>query len=320
MIVRRVMLASAVLGSLAVGCSFLVNLDELGGLDGDGGPLSDVVQDAPKQDAVASDASTICAWDSPFTSVHAVAGIPTAKSAVPYLSRDELIIYYQLLDAPDGGQQQYNLVQAVRSDRNSTFGPPVPLTSINQVGANSTNASVSTDGLLAVFASNRQRLPASETDLFLTHRASTLAAFDPPSLITQLGVTDPTGSPFLTSDGKELWFSVASDAGARTTYLAPVLDGGLQVATPRPDVPGWFATLSDDKRTLYFSSGGSTTTAAIRVAHRSGVLDAFPAASLVNEVNQSGELPSWLSPDQCRLYFTTRRNTGVDIYVAERVP
>ena len=27
-----------------------------------------------------------------------------------------------------------------------------------------------------------------------------------------------------------------------------------------------------------------------------------------------------LSPDQCRLYFSTRRNGGVDIYVAERSP
>ena len=313
---KSFVVAVALLGG-TVGCSLLVNLDTLVGVDGGSDATA---PDVVEEKVFAPDAATTCAWDAPFTNVHALAGLAATKSAAPQLRRDELVIYYQLQDIQDA-QAHYDIVQATRADRSAAFGAPIPLTTLNQAGANSTNPSVRSDELLVVFSTNRLRLSdPGATDLFVARRSSVGAAFDAPVLVSQLGLVAPTGSPFLTGDGKELWFSATLDGGAPTTYLAPVLDGGFQAATPRSDIAGWVATLSDDKRTVYFSAGTNSLTNAVRVAHRQGVLDPFSAASLVNEVNLAGETPGWLSPDQCRLYFSTRRSGGVDIYVAERTP
>jgi Tol biopolymer transport system component len=80
--------------------------------------------------------------------------------------------------------------------------------------------------------------------------------------------------------------------------------------------------LSADKLTLYFASdrlGGHVFN--IWTAHRSTTSDEFSIPTLVPELNLSDEqIPGWLSPDNCRLYFISTSSGDYRVYVATRHP
>jgi hypothetical protein len=49
--------------------------------------------------------------------------------------------------------------------------------------------------------------------------------------------------------------------------------------------------------------------------------DAFGTPTAVSELDSvDGEYPTWLSPDECRLYFTRLNGDQSDIFVASRTP
>ena len=261
---------------------------------------------------------TTCRWDAPFASVRAVASPAPDDNGVaaPQLSPDELVVYFQVLKTNDTG---YDLYRAERKDRASAFDMSLrtPLAELNDPTSNETNLAVRADGLLTVFSSNRG--DAAMQSLYTAQRGSLAMPFSTPTQILTLGVPPEATSPFITKDGSELWFAVASGTN-RSMYVSPITTAGFGAATPRPDVPGWFPVLSDDKLTIYYALGQSSLDNAVRVAHRNGPLEPFAASSLVREVNQGGDAPGWLSPDQCRLYLTSRRAGKPKILVAERTP
>jgi hypothetical protein len=84
-------------------------------------------------------------------------------------------------------------------------------------------------------------------------------------------------------------------------------------------------TLPPDGLTIYFGSDRTGPTLAgpydIWMATRSSKSDDFGAPVAVAEVNTPGnnEVPIWVSPDNCRLYFS-RKSTGYQLFIAERAP
>ena len=283
---------------------------DAGSTDSAIGPVDGSQKDATSEGDAAP--GTICRWDAPFTTVGVVLTSPDEDVAAPQLSPDEKVMYFQgTAGAPD------DLDTVSRADRTQPFGDRQPISELNVPSAKDTNIAVRADGLVAVISSDRADAGAPE--LYASSRMNASAGFSMPVLITTLGPTAPKATSFITKDGSELWFSV-TDGVTRATYLAPAKSTSFGQATPRTDVPGWFPVLSDDKLTIYFAAGQTSVDNAIRVSHRAGPLDAFPPSSLVNEVNQGGDTPSWLSPDQCRLYMTTQRNKRAEIFMAERRP
>lgn len=261
---------------------------------------------------------TTCRWNAPFASVRAVLspGMEDNGVAAAQLSPDERVVYFQVLKTNETG---YDLFRAERNDRASVFDMSLrtPLAELNDPTGNETNFAVRADGLLTVFSSNRG--DAAMQTLYTAQRGSLAMPFSTPTQILTLGVPPEATSPFITKDGSELWFAVASGT-ARSMYVSPITAVGFGAATPRPDVPGWIPVLSDDKLTIYYALGQSSLDNAVRVAHRNGPLEPFAASSLVSEVNQGGDAPSWLSPDQCSLYITSRRDGKPEVLVAERTP
>jgi hypothetical protein len=70
----------------------------------------------------------------------------------------------------------------------------------------------------------------------------------------------------------------------------------------------------------------STTTTTSPVPHiqsatRATTSDNFGALTPSHELDSAeGEYPTWLSPDQCRLYLTRNVGGQTDIFVASRSP
>lgn len=310
-----------VLGAALAACASLEGLTTSSAGDAGNTPVDAASEGASDAGVADADAArpTTCAWNAPFATPRVVVTSDGGDGgddgvAQAQLSPDELVIYFQVRNGAN-----HELYRAARTSKELPFGARVPMTELNEPAANDTNIAVSSDGLLAVFTSDR--LDAGVPDFFVARRTSLVASFDTPSPITTLGPTPEKSCAFITKDGNELWFSVV-DGPERKTYLSPITGAGFGKATLRPDVNGWFPILSDDKLTIYYALGLSSLDNAVRVAHRDGPLEPFRPASLVNEVNAAGESPSWLSPDQCRLYITTRRNIDKrpEIFVAERMP
>jgi len=139
------------------------------------------------------------------------------------------------------------------------------------------------------------------------------------------------GTPFLTSDAGELWFTSDRDAGRHQIFRAFAADNWFADAAVIP-VPSLTApptldlspVLSSDGKTLFFATDASGDKAFrdIWEAHRDLTDQDFKAARPVAELNlpDATEYPSWLSPDGCRLYMTRNGPSGAkrNIYVAER--
>ena len=84
--------------------------------------------------------------------------------------------------------------------------------------------------------------------------------------------------------------------------------------------------LSFDMLTMYFDStrtdNGGDVHGDIWAAHRASLNAPFGEVSRVAELNdaKSGEFPTWLSPDNCRLYLSSDRSGVIQSYVATRTP
>jgi hypothetical protein len=121
----------------------------------------------------------------------------------------------------------------------------------------------------------------------------------------------PTATPALNADASRLYFAVA--APSHLAYAPNVSEGyvGTTSALHELDGPGErYPTPSTDERTLYFMrapvDGGTDND--IWVAQRGDASEPFKGASVVPELQTPySEAPNWLSPDGCRLYFSSNR-------------
>jgi hypothetical protein len=129
--------------------------------------------------------------------------------------------------------------------------------------------------------------------------------------------------PFVLPDGSALYFSSPGDLyraarGASGQFQAPVM-----VSTVNTPSLEYTPALTPDELTLYFASNRPDSPARgdldIWVSKRASRDVPFEAPVNVQELNTAaGEDPEWISPDNCRLYFSRSGPTGVKIYMAER--
>jgi len=150
------------------------------------------------------------------------------------------------------------------------------------------------------------------------------------------GPTSDLG-PYVAADESEIWWEsdrASATSGVFDIYTAPELsDGGFgapQAATAL-NTPANEASpvLSADKLTIYFaSSRGRAAGTSIWMATRLKATDPFsppvlaPGLGPLEDEKASipgAAVPGWISPDACRLYVSTTKDTGSsDLYVASR--
>jgi len=266
----------------------------------------------------------MCAPTAKFGSPVEISELRTVDGHTPRLSADELTIYFYTVPQ--------DLWSAHRRAVTEAFGTPTLLGGQNSP-AEEYDPSVSSDGLTLWFASDR--VADVVQHLYVSTRTSTLVDFGPPGLAATVNAMDTKqfdSQPFLTADGKELWFTSTRAGGLGGFDIWRAARVGSEFATPvsvpelNSSTDDWVPTPSADRLTIYFSSARMATGVKgqfdIWTSHRDVVDDGFPAPTLVDELNTAGsDFATWLSADNCRIYGVSDRFDGVSrIYMATRQP
>lgn len=268
----------------------------------------------------------VCDPESPFRPPTPLGAInSSAQDLYAFLTDDERTMYF----ASERNGGQLDLFVATRSDRFSSFGPPAPVSELNST-VNEGTPWLSADRRTFIFSRDDRSTPP-KGGVFIASRDAATGPFGPAAPITSVNAEKFDIYPFLSADGNDLWLASWRNTPERFDLFRSKHVGGT-FATPEPvdelNVPtanDIAPVLTADSRRIYFASDrvGGKGLGDIWTSTRDDQ-GRFRPPTLVETVNTDGnEAPSWLSPDNCRLYlFHTPRPTGTthDILVAERQP
>lgn len=262
--------------------------------------------------------SAACDSAQPFGAPRFVEGLsdPTSRLVGGLrLSPDGLTAYYDAnpVDGALSSAASFDLFVGERASTSSVFvlvpgtmGPGI------NTSADETSPTVSGDGLLLIF---QRAFTGQPAHLFYATRASTRAPFAYGGPLP--AVNDPSSSdarPFLRQDGQALYFdSNRGGAGSRAVYRAawtgtsfgaPVLVDLAGLSNP------WSPVVSSDELTLYVVTvlpapqpAGATQ---VWRMSRASVESPFSSAVLLTSIGGVlGSVPTFVSPDDCALYFSS---------------
>jgi len=238
-----------------------------------------------------------CNLSAPFGNITPLTSLNTTNfiEGQAALSPDELTVYF-LSNRLNAGS---NVFTASRPNLSSPFGSVAPLTSLNFAGADTWNVTLTGDALRAYFVTDQGGLDR----MYTATRASSLVGFGTPSLMPQpvrLGE-----QPFVRPDGQALYYSNTAGYIVRAT-LQPtpaVVTVGVSVAGRSVGIP----VINPTETVLYFAAfdPSNIDTYDIWTSSRATANDAWSAPAPVTELNTTSfEVPSWISADGCRIYYT----------------
>ncbi len=180
----------------------------------------------------------------------------TAFDGSAFPSEDQLEIYFS--SARLGGAGNRDLWMARRPQANAAFGNPTVVPMVNSTG-NDQNPSLTDDGLLLFFASDRD----GDEDIYVSFRANRGAMFSRPIKMPGLSRPGKDTAPFISGDGQRIYFT-SDRAGGRGGLDIWTATRGNRLATSFDEptvVPGVNSSghdedpsLSRDGRELLFSS------------------------------------------------------------------
>jgi hypothetical protein len=230
-----------------------------------------------------------------------------------FLSPDELTAYV----AVGSGELGAHLYASKRANRTEPFGNLSPFTALN-THPFELKASVTGDGLTIFFDIR----PETTTRIYAAKRTRLDEQFVGPEEVLLNRSSPDEFDPYVLPDGSALYFAtVINNQGLvfraelhGTRAEPPVL---VPVAGQRTPV------VSQDELTIYFGSGATNVGGDMAMATRTSRELAFGPPTLLTELNapesEAGQLPQWISPDGCRLYFSRAYvDGGTYSMVAER--
>lgn len=321
--------ASLVVTSLSVGCAASGDaappaVDDSVLSRGRGGNVHWPTTPAPKTDAGAplSPAGSSCAPDAPFVGSSAVVGGDTRSAA---LRSDELELF---VVTRDGALDHF-----ARPTAGAAFAPSTPIalagiTDATTLGPKVTGVGLSEDGLsLYVTAPQADARPPVST-LYVAHRAALSAAFGTPAqqdLHVEISLT--LTSPVPDADESTLYYTVLGGGGARILRRA-LVSGTPQSPFAAPPAFTNGSVLSHDGLRLYTAvgqvpehSGAKNGMFALALASRDDASASFGAPVNVTSLPHTDgidEVPLWLSPDECRLYYFRGTFSSGELRVATK--
>ncbi len=268
--------------------------------------------------------SKACAWDAPFgepTLIAEFAGTMTDQDAAR-LTPDELHIVFAARVADKTNWQIY---QAKRAHSGDPWGAAAPLGGVNDA-SQSYGASLASNELTVYFGSDRT---GGAFHIYAAKRKSADVVFEPPAMLD--GVNSTMGNsdymPFVSADGSELWFNSSPPAATegddilRSRWTGSSWDVPVHVDVLNSSWQDWSPSVSADLLTVYFASDRPPSSGNdVWVAHRDGKAS-FGAPQRVPQLSSpASDVPSWLSPDGCRLYMSRTSSGSRHLYLATRAP
>lgn len=298
--------------ALRVRAAVLAGLAGLGACGSDPVPVDAMPDAAPR-----------CDPDAPFAPPVAISELNTMLDDVTArLAPDELTIIFARRQTIG----TYDLFQATRESREAAFGAAEILATVNSVSSD-VWPTLSQDGLTLMFDSDR--IQPGVYHLHVARRTSTTERFSAATAVS--GIMDREIHPYLANAGALYVSSPAAvrpGVGSTDLWRVPLApDGTLgtptaiigDVNTVDEEVT---ATLTEDELRIYFRRTVATEPD-IYTAQRSTVNDGWGASSPVPglSVMAVNEVPTWVSADDCNLYFYSNAPDGAggqDLYVARR--
>lgn len=271
-------------------------------------------RDAARDTGDAGDVVTLCDPSTPFQAVIALPGpVNTASDeSSPTLTDDELTLYFQRAPS-DGGSAAFFVTQ--RPSVNDPFGTPAAIPELDD-GRVKSGPAVTAAGDALFFASG--------PDIYTATRGPT-GRFQMPKSIPELSTSGGGTAPAVFARGEELWFSSSADGGGPHLRRSVRLPSGFTAPERIPELETtgyeYGVASTRDGLTVYFASprDGGLGNADIWIARRTSRSAPFTSIEPVPSASSAAdEAPGWLSADGCRLYFTSARLGGSDIFVATR--
>jgi hypothetical protein len=266
-----------------------------------------------------------CDPSKPFGDIQLIEGVNGTADGVsdesPSVTADELTMVFAS-NRNDPGTPNFDLFVASRADREAPFGPPSPLSQLN-TSSDERGPSVSADGLTLFFHSSRNNA-TSGYDLFVSTRENPAASFGPAvALGPDINTTLTEVSPFVTADGKSLYFERDDGTNPAQIFRASLGPAGFSSPSPVTELDNPNAdvvVLSADELTAYVASDrpGGHGSVDIWRATRATATSTFDAPTNVTELNTPDlEFPTSVSEDGCRIFYWSGRN-GFHVYQATR--
>jgi Tol biopolymer transport system component len=285
------------------------------GDDATPGDDAEVVVDAISVDAP-PDAACLAKWRAgpTFTTPAMLFGVATTgDEADPFLTADEKTIYFV---------RSSDIYKGTRASLSTTTFSNVAKASDLSSGAGDSKVSITADGMTAFLNSSRTG-GSGMSDVWRATRTSVTATFETPDqkYLVSVNTGGDQWDPHVSANGLRLYIAppaspmqhieMASRASLSDDFGAPValtaLDSGERDNDP---------TLTADERLIVFASNRNGNRN-LWYALRDDPTQPFGAPIVVPQINTNTDDGPHLSHDGCRLYFTSDRDSDIDVWVTE---
>lgn len=220
---------------------------------------------------------------------------------------------------PDG----WELYVTTRAKTSDPFSVPTKLATLES-NLEDGCPTVTGDGLRIFFQTRRTN---GKLEIWSSTRSSTSVDFPAPSRVDALVPSGwETWNPYVLPDGSAIYHSGASSSG---THMHRAAAMGTSFGAPQPLLSLAMSqeqapVVTQDERWIFYAQAGTMggRDFDIYVSTRASTSVPFPTSTVVQELSTPGyEFATWISPDGCRMYFTSERAGGPgrdDIWMAER--
>ena len=245
----------------------------------------------------------------------------TASDEYIFVSADRLTGY--LSSNRPGGAGDYDIWIATRATPSDVFGVPSPLGGPVDTAVEDLRPVLSKDGLRLFYAT---LVAGASDDIWVATRSSTLTVFSAGAPVAGLNTSGLENAPWLSGDETLIYFHSTRAGGLGGADIS-VADLGTNGVSNARNLAGVNTTLNEENPVLtpdglriFFAStqsgGAAMGNYDIWTAQRTTTADGFGQPVNVAELNSSAnDLPNWISPDGCTLYFTSSRANANSFHI-----
>lgn len=292
-------------------------------LCGCGSVANDTI-DAAIQDTsvdVPLDAPARCNPNAAFGAAQPLTELDTAaEEDFATLTDDELTIYFSSTRV--GSVGGYDLFTATRPDRSSPWGNVQAVGGVNTAG-NERGPMVSADQRTLYALTG----VAPDYQIGVSTRTTPSGLFngftDAP-VINAVGSNEEAGTLLVNalyfSTNRNGDYQLVRSPRTGSTFGPPLVVSGDMLDLPSSDAQ---PVVTPDELTIYFESTRSGGVGAddIWMAKRSNLADGFSTPINLSSLNSTvADFPTWISSDNCVLYFTSRSPGNYDLFRTTRGP